>query len=253
MTSQEIIAALDLPACALVNQRVPKKMLVVNGAPTAADKRIINDGIEEIHWIATLKPSTIAVPEYRDEVREYLEIAVLHIALRPDAKAARIAELTHRAVPYPLVLLLTTGQQLTLSLAHIRWAQNEAGKVVLDGEPVQAALGAQSAIREISTAFLNALFITRQPRINLRVLYQGWFDTLLAFQAAQLTGRFAQSETDEQAAARRTNLHLCRDIEQQIATLRTASTKEKQIARQVALNMEIKQLQAKQQQALELL
>lgn len=253
MTRQEVFAALYLPASALVNQRVPKKLLVENGAPTTGDKRIINEGIEEIQWLAALKPSTIGVPEYRDQEREYLEIAVMHIALRPDAKASRIAELAHRAVPYPLVLLLTANQQMILSLAHIRWAQNEAGKVVLDGEPVQVALDTQSTLPEINAAFLQALSITRQPRINLRALYQGWLDTLLAYQAAQLTGKFAQSETGEQAAARRASLHLCKDIEQQIAALRIAAAKEKQLARQVALNLEIKQLQAKQQQALEML
>lgn len=130
----QLIEALDLPASCRVDQRIPKKLLVENGAPTAADKRNITEGIEEIQWVASLKPTSIGVPEYRDETREYLEIAVLHIALRQDAKAARIAELTHRAVPYPILLLLTEQDQLTLSMAHIRWAQNEAGKVVLDGE-----------------------------------------------------------------------------------------------------------------------
>ncbi len=250
MTSQDVFAALDLPASALVNQRVPKKLLVENGAPTTADKRIINEGIEEIQWLAALKPNTIGVPEYRDEARVYLEIAVVHITLRPDAKASRIAELAHRAVPYPLMLLMTDNQQLILSLAHIRWSQNEAGKVVLDGEPVQVALGSQSLMPEISTSFLQALSSNRQPRNSLRSLYQGWLDTLSAFQAAQLTGRFAQSVTDEQAVARRAALQRCREIEQQIAVLRGAAAKEKQIARQVALNLEIQQLQSKQQEAL---
>ena len=48
MTVQDIIAALDLPGSCRVDQRVPKKLLVENGAPTAGDKRQINDGIEEI-------------------------------------------------------------------------------------------------------------------------------------------------------------------------------------------------------------
>lgn len=247
MTGQDIIAALELPASSLVNQRVPKKMLVENSAPTAAGRRSINDGIEEIQWLAVLKPGTIGVPEYRDQEREYPEIAVLHIALHPDAKAARIAELTHRAVPYPLVLLLTTGQQLTLSLAHIRWAQNEAGKVVLDGEPVRVLLGDQSGI---NTAFLQALSLARQPRNDLRALYQGWLDTLSAYQAALLTGKFAISANDEQAATRRSSLRQCKEIEQRIAALKVAAIKEKQLARQVALNLEIKQLQARQKEAL---
>lgn len=253
MIVQDLIAALELPASCRVDQRIPKKLLVENGAPTAADKRNITEGIEEIQWVASLKPSTIAVPEYRDEEREYLEIAVLHIALRQDAKVTRIAELTHRAIPYPLVLLLTEQDQLTLSMVHIRWAQNEAGKVVLDGEPVAVTLARQSDSTGVHSAFIHALSITRQPRTNLMVLYQGWLDTLAAYQASLITGTFTQSQTNEQAAARRASLLICRELEQQIASLRVAATREKQLARQVALNLEIKQLQAKQQQASALL
>ena len=244
MTVQDLIAALELPASCRVDQRIPKKLLVENGAPTATDKRTITEGIEEFQWVASLKPSSIGVPEYRDETREYLEIAVLHIALRQDAKAARIAELAHRAVPYPILLLLTAQDKLTLSMAHIRWAQNEAGKVVLDGESVAVALNEPTPAPEVFSAFLQALSITRQPRENLRVLYQGWLDTLAAFQAAQLTGAFTQSQTDEQAVARRASLLACRELEQQIAALRTAAAKEKQLARQVELNLELKRVQA---------
>ena len=244
MTAIDFIAALELPASCRVDQRIPKKLLVENGAPTAADKRNITEGIEEFQWVASLKPSTIGVPEYRDETREYLEIAVLHIALRQDAKAARIAELTHRAVPYPILLLLTAQDKLILSMAHIRWAQNEVGKGVLDGESVSVALNEPTPAPEVFSAFLQALSITRQPRENLRVLYQGWLDTLAAFQAAQLTGAFTQSQTDEQAVARRASLLACRELEQQIAALRTAAAKEKQLARQVELNLELKRVQA---------
>lgn len=245
MSLQDLIAALELPASCRVDQRIPKKLLVENGAPTAADKRNINEGIEEIQWVASLKSSSIGVPEYRDEAREYLEITVLHIVLRQDAKAARIAELTHRAVPYPILLLLTAQDKLTLSMAHIRWAQNEAGKVVLDGGLVAVDLNEHAPTPEVFSAFLQALSITRQPRENLRVLYQGWLDTLAAFQAAQITGAFTRSQTDEQAVARRASLLACREIEQQITALRAAAAKEKQLARQVALNLEIKILQAK--------
>jgi hypothetical protein len=87
--------------------------------------------------------------------------------------------------------------------------------------------------------------MTRQPRENLRVLFQGWLETLAAFQAALITGVFTQSETDEQAIARRASLLACRELEQQITALRTAAAKEKQLARQVTLNLEIKILQAK--------
>ena len=244
MILQNLVAALELPASCRVDQRIPKKLLIENGVTTAADKRNISEGIEEIQWVATLKPTSIGVPEYRDEIREYLEIAVLHIALRQDAKASRIAELTHRAVPYPILLLLTEQNQLTLSISHIRLAQNEAGKMVLDGGLVAVDLNEPTPAPEVFTAFLQALSITRQPRDNLRMLYQGWIDILTALQAAQITGQFVTSTNPEQAAARRAALHRCRDIDSQIAILRTSAAKKKQVARQVEINLEIKKLQA---------
>jgi hypothetical protein len=249
MILQDLIAALELPASSRVDQRIPKKLLVENGAPTAADKRNINEGIEEIQWVASLKPSTIGVPEYRDETREYLEITVLHIALRQDAKAARIAELTHRAIPYPLVLLLTAQDRLILSMAHIRWAQNEAGKVVLDGEPVVVTLAGDSISPDVLSAFLQALSITRQPRANLKALYQGWMDTLTACQAAQITGTFAQSETAEQASVRRAALQECQRLEAETVRLRNVAAKEKQLARRVEINIDLQRLQRELEQA----
>ena len=111
MNATEIIAALDLPAGARVARRVPKSLLVENGAPTAADKRHINEGVEELFWLAALKPTTIGVPEYRDDVREYLEIAVVRLSLRASAKVGRLVELVHRAVPYPVLLLAGQGDR----------------------------------------------------------------------------------------------------------------------------------------------
>ena len=86
MSFAPVIDALGIPPNALVEQRVPKKLLLEHGAPTAADKRQIQDGIEEIVWVAALKPTNIGVPAFEDAVRQYLEIAVLTVELRPAAK-----------------------------------------------------------------------------------------------------------------------------------------------------------------------
>lgn len=241
MNAATVINALHLPDGALVNQRVPKKLLVENGAPTAADKRKINDGIEEIHWLASLKPHTIGVPEYSDETREYLEIALLSVILRPEAKAGRLVELIHRAIPYPLFLIMIQGNQVTLSLAHKRRAQNEADKFVLDGEIVEASACGDSSLNH---RFLNALALSALPSKNLLHLYQGWFDSFIAFQTAQLTGSFRHAATEEDATNRRVALQQCRELEAKIAILRNAAVKEKQMGRRVELNLEIKVYEA---------
>ncbi|MBA2670124.1 MAG: DUF4391 domain-containing protein [Gemmatimonadetes bacterium] len=115
MNAADLIEALDLPAGARVDQRVPK-MLLQEHAPTAADRRRIREGIEEVRWVAALKPTTIGVPPFRDEEREYPEIAVLTATSRGDANAARLVELIHRTIPYPVVLVSGDAEDLTLSL-----------------------------------------------------------------------------------------------------------------------------------------
>lgn len=248
MNGDTLIEALDLPASSRVNQRVPKKLLLENGAPTAADKRLINDGIEELLWLAALKPTTIGVPAYRDEVREYLEIAVLRLSLRAAAKAVRLVELVHRAVPYPLLLLTEQADHDArpgLSAAHKRWSQGEAGKTVLEGDVV-AAEWDEERDAERWPAFRDALALGKQPRTTLHALYQGWIDTLLALQAARVTGTFAVAADAEHAAARRDALQECSRLDAEIARLRATAAKEKQMSRRVELNLELKRVEAAQ-------
>jgi hypothetical protein len=243
MNVDAILAALDLPASCRVDQRVPKKLLLENGAPTAGDKRQINDGIEELFWVAALKPTTIGVAEYRDSVREYLEIAVLRLTMRAGAKATRLVELVHRAIPYPMLLLSELGPQADVSAAHKRWAQNEAGKTVLDGELVVAELNPEHDA-ELWPTFSAAMALGRQPRVALYALYQGWIDTLLALKAARVTGVFGLASSADHAAARQEALRENARLDAEIIRLRAAAAKEKQMALQVELNMEVKRAEA---------
>lgn len=261
LSAQTLIHALRLPEGCRVDQRIPKKLLLENGAPTAADKRLITEAIEEIQWIAALKPNTIGVPDYRDTLREYLEIAVLAVTVRGVVKPAshsRLAELVHRAVPYPVLLLLIEGQSLTLSLAHKRWAQNEADKVVLDGSLISVTVSASlsevnaadashpdpAEAAQTESAFIQSLSVTRQPQATLHALYQGWVDCVQALLAARLTGSYQTPTTPEQAAARRQALADCERLEAEVSRLRAQALREKQLARQVELNLTLKRVHA---------
>ncbi len=243
MSAHEIIEALDLPFGAKVERRIPKKLLLESGAPTPADKRHINDGIEEFFWIAVLKPTTIGVPEYRDADREYLEIAVLRVILRAGAKAKRLVELVHRAVPYPVLLLAECGGCVDLSVANKRWAHNEAEKTVIDGELLAAEWESGNKTVHLDE-FISALALERQSRLNMFSLYQGWINAVIAFNAALLTGTFRLSEDQEQSEARQKLFRECIRLEKERARLRAAAGREKQMARKVEINMKLKRIEA---------
>ena len=68
MTADQIIdRPVDLPPRRGWISACPRSSWLEQGAPTAADRRHIQDGIEELRWFAALKPSNIGVSEYRDD------------------------------------------------------------------------------------------------------------------------------------------------------------------------------------------
>lgn len=237
------IDALALPDNARVDQRVPKKLLLEQGAAAPGDKRLIQNGVEEMYWVAALKPTNIGVPAFKDQVREYLEIAVIKVALREAAKPSRLIELIHRAIPYPVVLLASHLGSVTLSAAHKRWSQGEKGKVVV--EDVRRTSPLQTHASEpLTSSLLQSLALSGLPRQDMFALYQGWLDRVIAFQAAGITGAFIPPGTPSRSAVLCDGLDSYNRLQQDIYLLRAQAEKETQIDRRVTINLEIKSLEA---------
>lgn len=239
MTLDDVVAGLALPQEARVNRRVPKTLLNEHGAPTTADKNHINEGIEELVWVAALKSSNIGVPPFRDATREYLEIAVLTLALRPGAALPRLAELVHRAIPYPLFLVAGLGGEVSVSLAHKRYSQGETGKTVLDGSLTAVSIPSSSAGRD----FLGSIPVAVQPKDSMYALYQAWIATVEACQAAAITGQFVPKPPGQDAEGRRMAIAEHERLQREIAQVRSKAAKEKQMNRRVELNAMLKRLE----------
>ena len=243
MSVSVVVRALDLPPGALGEQRVPKKLLLEHGAPTAADKRAIQNGVGELQWIAALKPNTIGVPAFSDATREYLEIAVVAVAFRPGAKAPRLVELIHRAIPYPVLLMTSDEEGLVVSVAHKRHAQNEAGKVVVEGVIATASLklGRLSASER---TFVDSLALAKLAPRDLFTVYESWAARIEALKAAYITGVFAAPGDRQTIERRRIALETHTRLTREAAGLRTKAAREKQMSRKVELNMDIRRLEA---------
>ncbi len=238
-----IVAALDLPPRARVDTRVPKKMLVEQGAPTTADKRAIQDGVDEIHWLAALKPNTTAIPAFTDEVHDYSEIAVIAATFRSGARATRLTELIHRAIPYPVLLISTGPGGVAVSVAPKRAAQNESGKNVLERVAVAGGLDPLES-HDIVRAFLTSLALKSQPARNLSTVYDGWNTRIEAYNAGCLTGGYAVADNVKSVAARRAALDAHARLTKEIKSLRAKAKREQQLGRRVELNMEIQRREA---------
>jgi hypothetical protein len=247
----DLLSALAIPHCARVDRRMPKTLLVEHGALSANDRRRVMDGIEEIRWVAALKPTTISVPELRDDTREYVEIQVLTLTIRRCAPISRITELLHRSIPYPVLALIEFADSRYLSMSNKRYSQANTTKMVLDGTPIEVE--APRGDEPFASKFLEELALDRQPRNSMFALYQGWVDTMIALLAARRTGRFVLLDSVENRQAREKSLRDCDTIDGVISRLRSAAAREKQVSRQVELNLEIKRVQARYAELITLL
>jgi hypothetical protein len=244
MSTEAIIRALGLPDESRVDQRVPKKLLLEKGAPTAADRRLIQNGMGEIAWVAALKPSAVGVPAYYDVTREYLEIAVVTAALKPGAQATRLLKLIHRAIPYPVLLVAVHGPAIAVSLAHKRRSESGVGRVVLEAVENSGELD-PAALAPEEEAFVGALALSKQPRRDMFVLYQGWMDAVSALAAARLTGRYLTPRSPEHATARRAALSEHARARRELSALVARAQRETQIQRRMELNLEIRRLRGR--------
>lgn len=240
MNVDVVFESLGLPDRALVDRRVPKKLLREHGARSATDRRYINDDVEEIRWVASLRPDTVAVPALIDEERDYSELAVLKYAMRNEAHRQRLLELLHRAIPYPIMVIATRIEEGAgwVSLAHKRQARDGGDRRVLDGVVVSSRLPNEAA--PAAAAFRDALSLGRQPQTSLFSVYEGWIQAVVALEASHLTGAFSLLLTTATQAARREALMALGPLEAKIRQLRRQLAKERQVARRVELNVELK-------------
>ncbi len=241
---QVLYDKLAIPGTCHLGKRVFKKLFHENASLGATDKKALRDDIDTITWVYTLKPATIPIHAYKDDEREYDEIALLQVDLKTQKRTGRIVEIIHRAIPYPLVLVFVFEQSAALSLAHKRFSQAEKGAFVAEDFVTSAWIdlgpGGPTATEQ---AFLDSLAVKNLPQTHFYAFYSALMDRLIALDCARLSGEYRIEATAERREARRQRLAQCHELENRIAETRAAAKREKQINRLVEFNIEIKRLQ----------
>jgi len=237
-----LYASLALPDACHLGKRVFKKLFAENAALTAADKRAFADDIDTIVWQYTLKPSTVPIPAYEDDQREYLEVAVLQVNLKSDKRTKRIAEVIHRSIPYPVLLVLSLPPAFAVSVAHKRFSRAERDAIVAEDLRLSDWID-PDALSDVHSGFLASLRLSDLPHTHFFDLYSALVNRVAALDGARLTGSFTLHDSAPQQAQRLARLAQCRAIEQQIAQQRATLKNETQFNRQVELNTAIKQLE----------
>ena len=243
----DFLAHLDIPGSCRLDKPVFKKLFLDNGVLDATDKKCLKDDVSRVRWLYTLKPSTINIAPYSDGIREYPEVAVLHVELSNPGRVARIAHFINCSIPYPLVLLFTAETDghtsMSISLADKRINQADKGKWVLE-ESVNSGWLNFSDQSAPEKEFLDSLKVTALPFTDFWRFYRALMERVIAINCANHSGDFKLDVhgIEEQGAARLEKLRELEKLNVQKTEIANKLKKEKQMGRQVELNTRVKNI-----------
>ncbi|MDC3221479.1 DUF4391 domain-containing protein [Gammaproteobacteria bacterium] len=230
--------AISFPESALLGKRIPKKQFLDNASLGASDKKCFKENVKNVYWEYTLKPSTCPVLPYRDNEREYLEVAILQVAMNSQKGHRRIAEIIHRVIPYPLMLgFYTESGDIALSIAPKRFSQAEHGAFVTERFYSTGWMNSE-AFKTFEAAFVASLAWDSMPLQTYGTLYNAWTDRFTGYECSVLSGTF----TIGKVVDRLEGLTRYREIESRISELR-GQLKKAAFNRQVELNTQIKKFE----------
>jgi hypothetical protein len=193
---------------------------------------LFTDIINKIVWLYCLKPETINIPAYKDEVREYPEIEVIEVILNKEYGLNRIAEIIMRTIPYPMLLIFKLEDKIRFYMAHQRTSQSDSSKNTIEEFISTDWLSNDSAL-------FAKLDIKQMRFTNFYTLYSDIVDAISIY---NLSAIMPTDDTVTGAKARELSAKI-EDIEQRIANLRSKLKKESQFNRKMELNIEIKRLE----------
>lgn len=163
----------DPDSCRL-GKRVYKRLFYENTKLTGYDKKILKEDVDTVWWQLSFKPTTIPIPPYKDKKREYLEVALVEIALHGKNREARLSEIVHRAIPYPLILMFTIGAEVCFSSADKRFSEAERDAVIAEGFRLSDWIDLDGPLA-IQAEFLNSLDVIGWRGCSQRRC-RGYFD-----------------------------------------------------------------------------
>ncbi|WP_151957850.1 DUF4391 domain-containing protein [Acinetobacter guillouiae] len=211
------------------------------------DRECLKKDIVKITWLYSFKPSTINIPAFKTEIREYLEVAVLLVEVADRKNIERINQFFNRCIPYPLVILFHFENEdveyLSMGATHKRTNQSDKDKWVLE-ESIIAPWMNLVQLSEVEQNFFESMQISQLSFKSFYHFYDSIKGCLIALQCAGYSGSFDLSlQNDHHSTERRASaLKNLIELEKRKLEISNKLKKEKQLGRQVELNVQLHKL-----------
>jgi hypothetical protein len=243
---------MKIPDKCMLEKTVFKKLFFENAKFSVTDKKWFTTDIDRIRWKYTLKPESTLISAFKEEDYHYDEIAIIEFEVSSDQHIDRLADIIHRTIPYPLLIVFKGAEWIRLSVAEKRFNKADDQAATIKEYWITGRIHEQ--LQDfVDKAFVEHLSYERQPRLNLKVFYKGWIEAFVAYKVSRVTGAFEMLGEQAKKQKRIEALNEYRVMEEEVAYLRSRLKKEEAFNEKVKLNVDIKELEKQLKQTAKLL
>lgn len=194
----------------------------------AADKQFLQDSVQSIYMLASLKTDNTHIAVYEDDKELYQEIQFLYVKIKDKGDSTKIYKMLAHLIPYPLVILTDGPDSFTIYTGRFEKLSTGFLKLVnVYPSPVYQDENLEEVLQQISLIDL--------PRQNLKTFYDGLRDEIATATAksqyGEAVGNITGEEKDQLDA-----------LKKQIEDLRGQIKKDRQLNRKIDMQMKLKKL-----------
>jgi hypothetical protein len=231
-----------LPERVLLHKRLPKNFFTKKFELSAAEKRLLNQVITQMEWMASIKPNNANIPMIKTNEWVYEEVQVMKCTVENnelEKQGIKCAELMQKYIPYPMVVIVEDEHEFIITACHKRVNQADTSKRTIENwfntTPINKLYN-----NELSEKFFKALDFAAIDKTNLQTSYNSYTNAIVQYQVAETTGVY-KTKNQQKTNTDLEYLHTIEDLEKEIIGLRNLLKKEQQINAQVNLNITIQE------------
>lgn len=227
LETKDIIKWWKFPSATIINRNLPKTQIYPH-MKNVVDKQFLQDSVQSIYMLASLKTDNTHIAVYEDDKELYQEIQFLYVKIKDKGDSTKIYKMLAHLIPYPLVILTDGPDSFTIYTGRFEKLSTGFLKLVnVYPSPVYQDENLEEVLQQISLIDL--------PRQNLKTFYDGLRDEIATATAksqyGEAVGNITGEEKDQLDA-----------LKKQIEDLRGQIKKERQLNRKIDMQMKLKKL-----------
>lgn len=227
LETKDIIKWWKFPSATIINRNLPKTQIYPH-MKNAVDKQFLQDSVQSIYMLASLKTDNTHIAVYEDDKELYQEIQFLYVKTKGKGDSTKIYKMLAHLLPYPLVILADEPDSFTIYTGRFEKLSTGFLKLV---NVYPSSVYQDENLEEV----LQKISLIDLPRQNLKTFYDGLRDEIATATAksqyGEAVGNITGEEKDQLDA-----------LKKQIEDLRGQIKKERQLNRKINMQMKLKKL-----------